>query len=199
MLPVVPRTVGPVSTTTARDGLIERAVAYFAAHGVGDVSLRSLAAEIGTSHRMLHYHFGSREGLLAAVVEVVARRGLEDVEATLRAENGTDPGDLAWTAWNRWADEVSVVAPLFFELSAHTMVGHPWAEPLREQVAQTALGIADYLEKVGNPPERAAVLARTAMALARGALFDLALTGDRAAADDVIRRFLERPRAAEPA
>jgi AcrR family transcriptional regulator len=39
--------------------------------GIADLSLRQLAAAIGTSHRMLLYHFGSREGLLAAVTRAV--------------------------------------------------------------------------------------------------------------------------------
>ena len=57
--------------TPARDALLARCVTWFADHGVGDTSLRTLADGVGTSHRMLIYHFGSREGLLAAVVEAV--------------------------------------------------------------------------------------------------------------------------------
>ena len=56
---------------TGRDQLLTRTVEYFATHGVADTSLRRLAEEIGTSHRMLLYHFGSREGLLSAVVDRV--------------------------------------------------------------------------------------------------------------------------------
>ncbi len=39
--------------------------------GIADLSLRELAAAIGTSHRTLLYHFGSREGLLVAVARAV--------------------------------------------------------------------------------------------------------------------------------
>ena len=41
------------------------------AAGIGDRSLRDIAAAVGTSHRMLIHHFGSREGLLTEVVRTV--------------------------------------------------------------------------------------------------------------------------------
>lgn len=48
------------SSDNPRDELLDRAVGWFAEHGIGDTSMRTLAAELGTSGRMLHYHFGSR-------------------------------------------------------------------------------------------------------------------------------------------
>lgn len=191
--------MGTVSAPGPRDALLKKAMGYFATYGVGDTSLRSLAAGIGTSHRMLIYHFGSREGLLAAVVDVMARQQLEEVGAYLRADDDADPVEVAWSTWNRLADDASVFAPLLFELSAHAMVGHEWAGQLRDLVEQGVHRLALYFEKLGNPPERALVLARTAMALSRGAIFDLALTGDRQAADDVIRGFFDWALITEPA
>src|SRR5262249_37245907 len=41
--------------------------------GLARRSLRDLASQVGTSHRMLIHHFGSRDGLMAAVVESVER------------------------------------------------------------------------------------------------------------------------------
>ena len=56
-----------MSEKSAKDLLLDQVVDHFVAEGMGDLSLRKIAAAIGTSHRMLLYHFGSREGLLAAV------------------------------------------------------------------------------------------------------------------------------------
>ena len=58
----------------ARDDLLARIVDDVAEHGIGDRSLRHLAESVGSSHRMLHYHFGSREGLVAAIVDEVEGR-----------------------------------------------------------------------------------------------------------------------------
>ncbi|HTA04061.1 MAG TPA: helix-turn-helix domain-containing protein, partial [Streptosporangiaceae bacterium] len=62
---------GPRRPGSARDRLLAAAVAIATQGGIADLSLRELAAAIGTSHRMLLYHFGSREGLLAAVTLAV--------------------------------------------------------------------------------------------------------------------------------
>ena len=74
------RSGGAVSS--ARDVLLDKTMAHVAAHGMSDLSLRELAAAIGTSHRMLLYHFGSREGLVAAIVDAMEsqqREALEDL------------------------------------------------------------------------------------------------------------------------
>ena len=59
-----------------RQKLIDAAVAHADAHGLSDTSLRQLAAALGTSHRMLIHHFGSKEGLLVEVhrLSPVSRR-----------------------------------------------------------------------------------------------------------------------------
>ena len=180
-----------MTVTSPRDALLAKVVTYFATHGVGDTSLRVLAVGVDTSHRMLIYHFGSRDGLLAAVVDVMARQQLEEVGTYLGTEDDTDPVQVAWNVWNRLADNAPVFVPLLFELSAHAMVGREWAAPLRGTVEQAVQRLGLYFQKLGNPPGRAELLARTAMALSRGALFDLALTGDRQAADEVIGNFFD--------
>ena len=47
-----------------RERLLAGAIEHVSQHGVGEISLRQLAAALGTSHRMLLYHFGSRGALL---------------------------------------------------------------------------------------------------------------------------------------
>src|SRR5579871_5379879 len=63
---------GPGSA--ARAALLDAVIDHLATHGVGDLSLRPLAEGVGTSHRMLLYHFGSKEQLLVAVVDEVEAR-----------------------------------------------------------------------------------------------------------------------------
>ena len=56
-----------------RDRLLTAVSEYVASHGLSDFSLREVAAAIGTSHRMLLYHFGSKELLLVEIVRAVER------------------------------------------------------------------------------------------------------------------------------
>ena len=51
--------------------MLASVIAWVADNGLGDVSLRTLAEAIGTSHRMLLFHFGSKEQLMVEVVRAV--------------------------------------------------------------------------------------------------------------------------------
>jgi AcrR family transcriptional regulator len=55
-----------------RDALLAGAVGYVLDHGVTTLSLRPLAAALGTSDRMLLYYFGTREALVGAILERIA-------------------------------------------------------------------------------------------------------------------------------
>jgi AcrR family transcriptional regulator len=176
---------------TGRDALLGRAIGHFAEHGVGDTSLRALAEAIGTSHRMLIYHFGSREGLLAAVVDVV-EQGARDTLAVMVAEarDNPDPFAAGMRFWHLVTNDALVYGPLFFELSSHAMLGLPHAVDLRARLVTTWLDALVDMWGVRGVPKRAARLqARLDLAVARGLLHDLLLTGDRKAIDAAMRSY----------
>ena len=79
--------------TPPRDQLLAAAVDYVLAHGFSNLSLRELAAAIGTSHRMLIYHFGSKEGLLVALIRSVEAAQREFFGQVLLARPDLPPGD----------------------------------------------------------------------------------------------------------
>ena len=165
----------PPREGAAREELLARAVAWFAEHGVGDTSLRTLATGIGTSHRMLNYHFGSRSGLLGAVVEAVERSEQEALLA-LAAETD-DPFEAGALFWTRVADRAAVFAPLFFELSTHAMRGEPHAAPLRRWLGEGWLpALADLFRFAPPPAGWLGVSALTAVVM----LLGLQITRDRA-------------------
>jgi AcrR family transcriptional regulator len=57
-----------------RTALLDALAAHVLAHGLNSASLRPLAAAAGTSDRMLIYHFGSKDGLIAALLRQLADR-----------------------------------------------------------------------------------------------------------------------------
>lgn len=178
----------------AREALLERAVGWFTEHGVGDTSLRTIAEGIGTSHRMLHYHFGSREGLLTAVVTATWGRQYRALAELL--ESSVDPYTAAYALWDRMAEQAARLGPLFFEVAAAAMQGKPWAAPLGEWVMEWKSILERLFVRAGRSPEHAALSARMTLAMARGLLFELAITkGEgRAEADTAIRTFLDSTR-----
>jgi len=176
---------------TGREALLAKAIGHFAEHGVGDTSLRALAEAIGTSHRMLIYHFGSRDGLLAAVVDTV-EQGARDTLARMVEEAKTDhdPLEAGLRYWHLVTDEALVYGPLFFELSSHAMLGLPHAAELRERLVVTWLEALESMWTARGVPKLAARgQARLDLAVSRGLLHDLLLTGDRRAIDRAMQRY----------
>lgn len=56
----------------SRDSLLPRLADYVLEHGLGGASLRPLAKAAGTSDRMLIYHFGNKERLVADLLGYIA-------------------------------------------------------------------------------------------------------------------------------
>jgi AcrR family transcriptional regulator len=176
-----------------REALLDDVVTYAQAHGLQDVSLRALAAAIGTSHRMLIYHFGSRDGVLAAVVDRV-EAGQRDALAALAAGAERDPVAVTRRMWAALAEEsMHESERLFFDVVALALRGRPGTERLRENLVEPWLSSgADAASALGLSPQLARAEARLGMALLRGLLLDLLVTGDRAGVDEALELFLSR-------
>ncbi|MDF1602303.1 TetR family transcriptional regulator [Nocardioides sp. YIM 152315] len=161
-------------------------------HGIGDTSLRGIADAVGSSHRMLIYHFGSREGLLTEVTREVEARQRAAMRATYDAEL-----PLREAAVGYWEDTVEATlryGPLFFELTAHAMQGKEHAAALREELIAAWLpSVTELCRGLGIPEAQATTHARLALGAARGLLLDLLVSGDReqvAQAADLLTRLL---------
>lgn len=76
-----------------RDQLLDGTVDFLLDNGLGALSLRPLAAALGTSDRMLIYYFGTREALLRAALEAVAGR-LRGLLAAVMPPRRQTPAEL---------------------------------------------------------------------------------------------------------
>ncbi|GAB3431893.1 TetR/AcrR family transcriptional regulator [Flindersiella endophytica] len=178
-----------------RERLLAATIDHLATNGVADLSLRKVAAEIGTSHRMLIYHFGSRDGLLVAVVQAMEDRqrvALAEIESELAASGTISPASLTRTMWQRLADpELAPYERLFFELYGRALQGDPTVTLLLDGIVESWLApTAQLLERYGIPAGHARAQARLGLAATRGLLLDLLATGDRAACDAAIERLI---------
>src|SRR5687767_6588612 len=87
--------------------------------GLGQRSLRDIAMETGTSHRMLIHHFGSREGLLVAVVQEVEAR-----QAAIAGVLAGEVDDVLTAMWDHLSDPALRASErLFFECYARAANG----------------------------------------------------------------------------
>jgi AcrR family transcriptional regulator len=172
-----------------RAKLLQAALEHFSAHGIGDASLRQIAAAIGSSHRMLLYHFGSRDGLLEAVVDDMERTERDVLEQMLRRDD-RPARQRAWEFWTHVADVVELRGPLYFELASRAMRGPDVHAPLRVPNVETWVeALGGMWAQAGLPSRQARVQARLNLAVARGLLHDLLLTGDRKAVDRAMAMF----------
>lgn len=174
---------------SARGTLLERVIDYAAGHGLADQSLREIAAAVGTSHRMLHYHFGSREGLVAAIVDRV-EAGQRHLLDTL-GERHDDPHELIREQWF-WLTQPQTLAQvrLFYELAGRAVHGQPGTEVFTERFLTPWLDAGRRAsEGVGLDYDEP--LVRAGIALLRGLLLDVVITGDAAGATAALERYLD--------
>lgn len=59
--------------STRKKELLHGALAYLLQHGLANISLRPMAAELGTSPRILIFHFKSKERLIQEIMEELQR------------------------------------------------------------------------------------------------------------------------------
>lgn len=171
-----------------RDALLAAAVDIVVQRGLADLSLRALADEIGTSHRMLIYHFGSKEGLVAEVVKEIDRR-LFAAAWPRAAANADDPAAASTAVWKevsrpRRRDEQILMT----EMLVAAMRRKPGTESLREHLHDWTAASESQAGWLGDDAHRQS---RLLAAVVRGLLVDLLVTGDRAGADDAFARYLE--------
>jgi AcrR family transcriptional regulator len=164
-------------TSLRHNELLDRAYAYVLDHGMADLSLRPLAAAVGSSPRVLLYLFGSKEGLVRALL---ARARADELELVARAGGG----DLVETARRTWdwlvAPHHRAVLTLWLEAYARSLVepDGPWAGFAQATVTDW-LDLLAAAQPARRRRTRAGAAERTlVLAVLRGALLDLLATGD---------------------
>ncbi|MBP2356719.1 AcrR family transcriptional regulator [Kribbella aluminosa] len=173
----------PTTTTVLSDGpsarqqeLLERAYSYSLTHGLADLSLRPLASAIGSSPRVLLFLFGSKDGLIRALL---ARGRADQLELLRQTEQRyDDPPGLTVIARELWtwlaAPERRPLMTFWVEAYGRSLIAPdgPWADFARSTVD-------DWLELLeASEPGQPAARRTAVLAVLRGALIDLLATGD---------------------
>ncbi|BBZ11977.1 TetR/AcrR family transcriptional regulator [Mycobacterium branderi] len=166
-----------------RRELLDALTQEFASGGIGDRSLRDIAEAVGTSHRMLLHHFGSRSELLLAIVEEVERRQrmvLHDL-----------PADPAEGTAAMWADvrrpELRPFERLFFECYARGAQGEdPYTRMIPGAVDSWLHEVDEMSDGTTDP-----ALARLGLAVIRGLLLDLVATNDDDGVNAAAQAFID--------
>jgi AcrR family transcriptional regulator len=168
--------------------LVDATIAYLLRHGLADLSLRPLAKAAGTSARLLIYHFGSKERLLAEVLEAL-QRGLRNSFSELLTARAAADGEPPLKTFWKWATAKRNFASLrlLYELQI-LAVQNPasYARYLERnsrdwiELVQTALPAA----------ERSAAMATLLVAVFDGLFLELMSTGDRRRTGEALEEFI---------
>ena len=151
---------------SAKERLLDAVIEHFSVDGLADQSLRRIAEAVGSSHRMLLYHFGSKDGLLLEVVRAVEARTQAEF-AAIGAEAGGESDELVRRMWAHVADPAwADFERLFFAVDGRALQGDVSTLPLLrhdlEGWLETNVAVAAAL---GVPADVTRVHARLGLAV----------------------------------
>ena len=163
--------------TGRRDEFAQAATDYVLEHGLVGLSLRPMAADLGTSDRMLLYHFASKDDLVATVLRVSNDRSVAEIRALPPSE------DVRSAVLDLWA---AVTSPrlarcqrMYVEAAALGLLGRePYASVVREANEVWTGAVADHLVASGTPRERGRRAVALLDATLMGFQLDLPLDAD---------------------
>jgi AcrR family transcriptional regulator len=186
---------GGVRARGGRERLLDAVIAHFTTEGLADQSLRHIAEAVGSSHRMLLHHFGSKDGLLLEVVRAVEARTRVRLEALGEGAAG-ETDQLIRSMWAYLADPaLGDFERLFFALYGRALQGDETIRPLLKDDIEHWLDANVTLSvPLGVPDDVARTHARLGLAVIRGLLLDLLATGDRAGVEAALEIFALRYR-----
>lgn len=138
-----------------REELLERATDYVLAHGLIGLSLRPLAAAIGTSDRMLIYHFTGRDALVSAVVARSNERAMAEIAALPVADGVRAAVNHLWAAYR--TEPLSSCMDVYCQAAATGLIGRePYLTDARATAELWVGALRAYFVRCGAPPRSVA-------------------------------------------
>jgi AcrR family transcriptional regulator len=174
----------PPPHSRRRQQLLEAAYAHALRSGLAGLSLRPLAEEIHTSPRVLLYLFGSKDGLIRALLARARADELAHIQRIADAQG--DPAGLRPVARELWRwlsdDAHRGLLELWVESYARSLTepDGPWAGFARDTVDDWLTLLAAGQPAASRDTEAARAQRTLVLAVLRGALLDLLATGDTA-------------------
>jgi AcrR family transcriptional regulator len=133
---------------TRRDELSEAAADYVLEHGLIELSLRPLARALGTSDRMLLYHFESKDDLVATILRTTSERSVHGLRALPSAPSLRQAVLDLWRLISTGSQRASL--RLYVEAAALGLFGRePYASVVRETNAAWVAAVAAHFQRFG--------------------------------------------------
>jgi len=143
-------------STGARERILDACLDVLKAEGYAGLSIAKVAAKAGENKALISYHFGSKQGLIAAAGRELGESISEDILGGLSQGASTEEV-IRGAADGLWAlmDRDERLPRVYFDLNAVSVVEDDVREVMREIKAGWRRVLTDLLDE---PDETAAVL-----------------------------------------
>ncbi|MCW2788454.1 MAG: TetR/AcrR family transcriptional regulator [Aeromicrobium sp.] len=160
-----------------KEELAEAATDHALEHGLIGLSLRPLAAAIGTSDRMLIYHFGSKDELVAAVLATSNERSIAIIQALPPSPSVHQAVVDLWAAFGD--PQLQRCQRMYVEAAALGLFGRePYATSVVDSNNGWMAAMTAHLHASGADEEQAPAMAAVVDATFNGLMLDRPLEGD---------------------
>ena len=171
--------------TARRQKLAALATDYALEHGLIGLSLRPLAAAIGTSDRMLLYYFAGKDDLVATMLRISNDRSVGAVLALPRSRSVRTAVLDLWRVST--SDEFDRCYRMYVEAAALGLLGRePYASVVREANQRWLDALAGHLIAAGCTRARASRAVALLDAAFMGLQLDLPLDPDESNGKSVV-------------
>jgi AcrR family transcriptional regulator len=167
--------------------LLESLIAFLVRRGVADLSLRPMAAAVGTSARLLIFHFGSKERLILEVLDEMQAR-LQRSLGDLLGESGAARSAPLRRFWD-WALMEDNFAQLRVLYQLHILAAQDH-KTYGKFLKRNSLNWLELVQAGLKPAQRSPALATLIVAVFDGLFIEVMSTGDRRRASAAIDEFI---------
>jgi AcrR family transcriptional regulator len=181
--------------SSRKAALLDGALRYLLEHGVANASLRPLATELGTSARILMFHFKSKEGLLQEVMKELNLRLQRSLEAMVRSHPAGGRVAPLKRFW-QWAtrEENLPLLRLLYEAQIIALQNPAHYRAFLQETSTAWQRIA--FDSMSESLRRTS-LATLCIAVFDGLMLELMATGDRRRLTRALDEFIALVRASE--
>lgn len=169
-----------------REELLEATAEYILENGVSDLSLRPLAQATGTKARLLIYHFGSRDALVAAALTLLLRR----VQAAFQTMHSRATFERSLIDFWKFATDKANKRHLQLVFEVHGLA--PYNREMYGDYVREAFDSWKVLIAQGLGKRNRDALATLIIAVVDGLLMDYLATGDRERTTRALKRFIKK-------
>lgn len=136
-----------------REELLDQVTGHVLEHGLIGLTLRPMAHAIGTSDRMLIYHFGNRDAIVSAVMVAATERATLAVDALPAAPTVRSAVNRLWSAYR--TEPLNSLLDVYCQAAASGLIGQePYLSAARNSNEKWSGALRRLFVRSGASPKR---------------------------------------------